>query len=50
MSSKFVGSELAQLDFDKWASTMPFEEVPDDIDPEPDMVVSENRGADTVAP
>ncbi|MBL8060530.1 MAG: C40 family peptidase [Chthonomonas sp.] len=50
MSSKFLGSEVAQLEFDNWANSLPIESVPDDIDPEPDMVVSQNRGADIATP
>ena len=49
MSDKFV-SNAFQQDFDRWADTLPVEQVPDNIDPEPETVVGDNRGTDTVAP
>lgn len=49
MSTKFV-TNASQEEFDRWANTLPVEEVPEGVDPEPENTVSENRGTDAVAP
>lgn len=49
VSSRFVADNM-QDELDKFAATLPVETYPDDFDPEPEPVVSENRGTDTVAP
>ncbi len=49
VSAKFQVADI-QDEFDRWAATLPVEEVPEGIDPEPDPVVATNRGTDTVAP
>lgn len=49
VSGKFVANTF-QEDFDRYARTLPVEEVPEGVDPEPESVISENRGTDAVTP
>lgn len=49
VSTRFVTSSV-QEDLDALASTLPVEDIPEGVDPEPAPVVATNRGADITAP